>query len=126
MALFVGLCGLYICPLMLGYAGWYSVKSYREFLFFVPFQQLFLIGPVLYFYIQSLLNSEFRLTKRDYFHFLPATIYLIYSLIVFIIDKWVLDNFYFYADGRDKDLDFWYQMSGLISMLIYLVLGLKY
>ena len=126
LALFVGLCGLYICPFMLGYAGWYSIKSYREFLFFIPFQQLFLIGPVLYFYIQSLLNPDFEVSKRDYLHFTPAVLYLLYSLVIFITDKWILDDFYFYADGRDKDLDFWYQMSGLISMLMYLFLGLRY
>ena len=126
LALFVGLCALYICPFMLGYAGWYSIKSYREFLFFIPFQQLFLIGPVLYFYIQSLLNPDFEVSKRDYLHFTPAVLYLLYSLVIFITDKWILDDFYFYADGRDKDLDFWYQMSGLISMLMYLFLGLRY
>ena len=126
LALFVGLCALYICPFMLGYAGWYSIKSYREFLFFIPFQQLFLIGPVLYFYIQSLLNPDFEVSKRDYLHFIPTALYLLYSLVIFITDKWILDDFYFYADGRDKDLDFWYQMSGLISMLMYLFLGLRY
>ncbi|GAB5399893.1 MAG: hypothetical protein Aureis2KO_14780 [Aureisphaera sp.] len=44
---------------------------------------------------------------------------------MFVTDKWILDEFYFYADGRDKDLDFWYQMAGLISMLFYLVLSLN-
>lgn len=125
LALFILLGGLYICPFMLGYAGWYSVKSYREFLFFVPFQQLLLIGPVLYFCIQSLLNSQFQLVRKDALHFLPAGLYLLYSLVVFIVDKWVLDEFYFYADGQDKDLDFWYQMAGLLSMLFYLFMSLK-
>jgi AraC-like DNA-binding protein len=126
LAAFVFLGGLYICPFMLGYAGWYSIKSYREFLFFVPFQQLFLIGPVFYFYLESLLSQDFRVTKKEIIHFLPATFYLIYSLVVFVGDKLFLDEFYFYADGRDKDLDFWYQFSGLISMMFYLALSLKH
>ncbi|MEQ8549998.1 MAG: helix-turn-helix domain-containing protein [Cyclobacteriaceae bacterium] len=111
---------------MLGYAGWYSVKSYREFLFFVPFQQLFLIGPIIFFYTQSLLNKDFKLSKKHYIHFLPAILYMAYSIIVFITDTWVLEEFYFYADGRDKDLAFWYQMTGLVSMLFYLILSLKF
>ncbi|MEM9984856.1 MAG: helix-turn-helix transcriptional regulator [Bacteroidota bacterium] len=37
-----------------------------------------------------------------------------------------MDEFYFYAGGRDKDLDFWYQMAGLISMLFYLFKALQY
>lgn len=122
---FVLLSGLYICPFMLGYAGWYSKRAYREFLFFVPFQQLFLLGPIIYFYLLSLLNQSFQLKRRDYLHFLPALLYLLYTLIIFIVDKLILDRFYFYADGRDKDLAFWYQMSGLISMLLYLCLSLK-
>ncbi|MEM9824736.1 MAG: helix-turn-helix transcriptional regulator [Bacteroidota bacterium] len=126
LAAFVFLGGLYICPFMFGYAGWYSVRSYREFLFFVPFQQLFLIGPVFFFYVRSLLNRELKLTSLDYIHFLPAFAYLIYSLVVFITDKLILDEFYFYANGRDKDLAFWYQMAGLISMLFYLFNSLKH
>jgi len=126
LGLFVLLCGLYICPFMLGYAGWYSIKSYREFLFFIPFQQLFLIGPIIFFYTKSLLNKDFKLLKTHYIHFLPAALYLCYSLIVFVVDTWILSEFYFYADGRDKDLAFWYQMTGLVSMLFYLILSYQY
>lgn len=126
LAIFICLGGLYICPFMLGYADWYAKKSYREFLFFVPFQQLFLIGPVFFFYVKTLLNSNLKLTSKDFPHFLPAILYLIYSLIVFIADKLILEEFYFYADGKDKDLDFWYQMAGLISMLFYLFMSLKH
>lgn len=124
LGLFTLLCGLYIAPFLLGYAGWYSIKTYREILFFLPLQQLFLIGPVIYFYTKSLLDKDFVLSKKELLHFLPAIGYLIYSLIIFIVDKLLLDEFYFYADGRDKDLDFWYQMAGLISMLYYLLSSL--
>ncbi|MEL6945470.1 MAG: AraC family transcriptional regulator, partial [Bacteroidota bacterium] len=126
LAAFIFLGGLYICPFMLGYAGWYTTNSYAEFLFFVPFQQLFLLGPVFFFYVKTLLNSNSKLNRKDIIHFLPAIIYLIYSLIVFIGDKFIFEEFYFYADRRDKDLDFWYQISGLISMLFYLFMSLKH
>ncbi|MDX1463073.1 MAG: AraC family transcriptional regulator, partial [Marinirhabdus sp.] len=126
LALFIFLCGLYICPFLLGYGGWYSKRAYREFLFFMPFQQLFLIGPVLYFYVQSLLNFEYKFSKKDVIHLLPALAYGGYSVLVWIVDRWILNEFYFYADGQDKDLDFWYQMAGLISMLLYLGLSLRY
>lgn len=126
LAAFIFLGGLYICPFMLGYAGWYGRNSYKEFLFFVPFQQLFLIGPVFYFYVQTLLDRMKVFSRKDLIHFLPAIIYLIYSLVVFIVDKLILEEFYFYADDRDKDLVFWYQMSGLLSMLFYLFISLRY
>lgn len=111
---------------MLGYANWYSQKLTREILFFIPFMQVLLIGPVVYFYTKSLLNIGFKLSRIDYLHFVPALLYAIYSLIIFITDKLILDKFYFYADGRDKDLANWYQVAGLISMAIYLVLSLRY
>ena len=38
----------------------------------------------------------------------------------------VAEEVYFYADGRDNDLDPWYQVAGLLSMAIYFGLSLKY
>lgn len=127
---------MYLVPYMLGYAGWYSdgltitIFSFKLFtvniLFFVPFMQVLLIGPVVYFYTKSILNASFKISKNDYIHFLPAVLYGIYSLIIFVTDKLVLDDYYFYADGRDKDLANWYQIAGLISMAFYLILSLRY
>ena len=91
-----------------------------------PFQQLLLIGPVIYFYTQSLLNKSFQLSKKDFWHFFPALAYFVYTLIVFVTDKLILHQYYFYADGQDKDLDPWYQVAGLVSMLLYLYLSLRY
>ena len=105
---------------MLGYANWYDGGLTREILFFIPFMQVLLIGPVVYFYTKSLLNSNFKLSKKDYFHFAPTILYTIYSLVIFVTDKLILDEYYFYANSRDKDLANWYQVAGLISMAIYL------
>lgn len=126
LSLLLFLCTMYIAPYMLGYANWYSSRVTREILFFVPFMQVLLIGPVVYFYTKSLLDTNFKLTKKDWIHFLPSLLYFIYSLLVFVVDKLILDEFYFYADGRDKDLANWYQAAGLVSMSFYLVLSLRY
>ncbi len=123
---FVLLSTLYISPFLFGYAGWYSKKIYREILFFIPLQQLFLIGPIIYFYVRSLLNKSFNIEKRDLLHFLPAILYMVYSIVVFVSDKFIFSEYYFYADGQDKDLSYWYQIAGLISMLCYLFLSLRY
>ena len=126
LSLLLLLCTMYIMPHMLGYANWYSSETTREILFFIPFMQVFLIGPVVFFYTKSLLNTKFSLERKDYWHFLPAILYGIYSLIVFVTDKLILDEYYFYADGRDKDLSDWYQALGLTSMGIYLTLSLRF
>lgn len=121
---FLFLCCCYIAPFMLGYSGWYGMDGYREFLFFVPFQQFFLIGPIIYCYTKSLLDTDFHLRGKDWWHFLPGALYLLYSLVVFITDVFLLDAYYFYADGRDKDLALWYQITGLLAMIIYSALSL--
>lgn len=126
LGVFVVLCAMYIMPFMLGYAGWYSGGIYREIMFFVPFQQLLLIGPAIFFYTQSLLNKSFRLSKQDIIHFVPAILYLLYSIIVFVTDKLILGEYYFYADNRDKDLAPWYQVAGFVSMTFYLILSLRF
>ncbi|KOY51573.1 helix-turn-helix domain-containing protein [Polaribacter dokdonensis] len=120
------LCAMYIAPYMLGYANWYANKVTIEILFFIPFMQVLLIGPVIYFYTKSLLNPSFKIDKKDRLHFIPALLYLAYSLVVFVTDKLILDEFYFYSDGRDKDLANWYQTAGVISMSYYLILSLKH
>ena len=126
LSLLLFLCALYITPYMFGYAGWYSKDVTADILFFLPLMQVLLIGPVVYFYTRSLLNVDFKLSKSHLIHFVPAILYGIYSLAVFVTDKFILDEYYFYADGRDKDLSNWYQMTGLVSMSFYLVLSLKH
>ncbi|SHG73746.1 helix-turn-helix domain-containing protein [Winogradskyella jejuensis] len=126
LSLLLFLYAMYITPYMLGYANWYSEKITADILFFIPFMQVLLIGPVVYFYTKSQLNSGFKLSKKDYIHFVPAVLYAIYSLIVFVTDKLILDDYYFYADGRDKDMSNWYQATGLVSMAFYLGLSLHY
>ncbi|WP_298221161.1 AraC family transcriptional regulator [Flavobacterium sp.] len=126
LSLFVFLCSLYIAPWMLGFAGWYDTQPYRDILFFVPFQHLFLVGPVIFFYTQSLLNPGFRFTRKDGLHFIPGMLYLIYILTIAAYDLLVVKDYYFYADGMDKDFDNWYQKLGFVSMLFYFVMSLRY
>ncbi len=126
LSLFIVLCCFYICPWMLGHAGWYTRQPYRDTMFYVPFQQLLFLGPLIYLYTQSLLNQSFRFTRSEWLHFIPGFIYLGYSLVIFITDKWVLGEYYFYLDEKDKDLAIWYQITGLVSMVIYFLLSLRY
>ena len=126
LSFFLLLCSLYIAPWMLGFAGWYDTQPYRDFLFYIPFQQLYFIGPAIFFYIQSLLNPSFKFGKKDWLHLLPGMLYLFYSIIIVVTDKLILKEYYFLADGSDRDFDAWYQYSGFISMVWYFILSLRY
>ena len=111
---------------MLGFAGWYSLQPYKDILFYFPLQQTLIIGPAIYFYTQSLLNPQFEFTKKHWLHLVPAGLYLFYSVIIFITDKLILHQYYFYANGKDKDFETWYQLIGLVSMVTYAALSLRY
>ena len=126
LSVFVFLCSLYIAPWMLGFAGWYDNQPYRDILFYMPFQHLFLVGPIIFFYTQSLLNPNFKFSFKNSVHFIPGILYIIYILIIWIYDKFIVHEYYFYEDGMDKDFDFWYQKSGLVSMLFYFILTIRY
>jgi AraC-like DNA-binding protein len=126
LSLFVFLCSLYIAPWMLGFAGWYDNQPYRDILFYVPFQHLFLVGPIIFFYTQSLLNPSFQFSKKEAIHLIPGLLYLMYIVAIWIYDQFIFGDYYFYKDGMDKDFDDWYQKLGLISMIVYFILSLRY
>ena len=126
LSLFIFLCVLFIAPWMLGFAGWYDNQPYREILFYTPLQHLFFIGPVMFFYVQSLLNPSFKFGKKEWLHLLPGILYLLYCLVMVVADKFLLSQKYFIADNMDRDFDKWYQYTGLASMLIYFFITLRY
>lgn len=126
LSLFLFLCILYISPWMTGFAGWYDTQPYRDILFYTPFQHLYFIGPVIYFYVQSLLNPSFRFGKKEWLQLVPGLLYLLYSVVMVTTDKLVLGDYYFLASGVDPDFDTWYQLTGFVSMLVYFLLAFRY
>ena len=126
LSLFIFLCCLYIAPWMLGFAGWYDNQPYRDFLFYMPFQHLFFLGPIIFFYTQSLLNPSFKFSKTEAIHLLPGILYLLYIVSIWIYDTFIFGDYYFYADGLDKDFEDWYQKLGLLSMIAYFIMSIRY
>lgn len=126
LGIFLLLCILYISPWMLGFGGWYDRQPYRDIIFYTPFLHLFFIGPVIFFYVQQLLNPSFKFGKAERLHLVPGVLYLIYSLVMVVTDKLVLHKYYFLADGTDRDFDAWYQLTGTLSMSIYFLLSIRY
>lgn len=126
LSIFVFICSLFVFPWMVGFAGWYNTQPYRDLLFYTPFQHLFLIGPIIYFYTQSLLNPSFRLNKKNALHFLPGIVYIIYITALWIYDKFIYGDYYFYKNGIDKDFDSWYQYLGFLSMTIYFIFSIRF
>jgi AraC-like DNA-binding protein len=126
LSLFLLLCILYIAPWMLGFADWYDNQPYRDILFYVPMQHLYFMGPVIFIYVQSLLNPSFRFGKKEWLHLVPGILYLLFCVIMAVTDKLILKRYFFLADGQDRDFDDWYQYTGLASMIFYFVISLRY
>jgi AraC-like DNA-binding protein len=129
LGFFLIMCILYICPWMLGYAGWYwgtECLECRNFMFYVPMNHTLLMGPVIFMYIRTLLNPGFEFSKLDRWHFVPGIAYIIWTIVVAVTDLLVLKRYYLMDGQNDPDFDTWYQAIGFFSLLIYLVLSLRY
>ena len=125
---FLVVADLSVIPWMVGFAGWYDepARFYKEILFYTPFVHGLFTGPLLYFYVKSLTNFKFRFKKTDWLHFLPGLLYLIWTIIVVVVDKLLLKKYYLMNGQTDPDFDLWYQILQKISIIVYLVLAIRY
>lgn len=123
---FLFFSALFIFPWMSGFAGWYDTQPYREILFYTPFIHALFFGPLLYLYLKSLTNSTYQIKKFDYYHFLPGFAYIIWSVIVVLVDKLFVGHYYLMNGHSDPDFDKWYSITWSVSILVYLVLSIRY
>lgn len=122
LSAFLFLCSLFIAPWMLGFAGWYDGRiclECRNFLFYAPLQQTLVMGPLIYFYVRTVLHPQQSFTKKDLLHFIAGSIYLLWCLVVAVTDQVILRRYYLMNGENDPDFDSWYQLAGLISLLVY-------
>ena len=72
---------------MLGFAGWYDTHDFfTSFMFYFPFSNVVILGPILYFYFKSLTNVDFKFHKKHLKHFILPIIWLILIYVKFGID----------------------------------------
>jgi AraC-like DNA-binding protein len=64
-----------------GYSNWFGSDTLRVIAEFVPMVFVMPAGPLMYFYIKASLDPDFRLTKKQYRHFLPVIIDLVPTFI---------------------------------------------
>ncbi len=128
LGLFLALAGLYVIPWMTGFAGWYEETNslYREILFYTPFLHGLLLGPLLYFYVKSITNFSFQFRKFDWLHFLPGILYIIWCIVVVVVDKLIVKDYYLMNGEEDPDFQGWYQWIQRLSIIIYLLLTIRY
>ncbi len=125
---FLFLAALYVVPWMTGFAGWYDGfrGPFREILFYTPFVHGLFIGPLLFLYVKSITNFQFRIQKTQWLHFIPGFLYLLWCIVVVVVDKLIVKEYYLMNGVNDPDFDGWYQFVQKLSILIYLVLSIRY
>lgn len=125
---FLFLAALYVVPWMTGFAGWYDGfrGPFREILFYTPFVHGLFIGPLFYLYVRSITNFQFRIQKIQWLHFMPGFLYLLWCIVVVVVDKLIVKEYYLMNGVNDPDFDGWYQFVQKLSILIYLFLSIRY
>ncbi len=102
LGLILLLNGIKIAFWMLGFAGWYnSHDGFTSFMFYFPFNNLILLGPLLYFYFLSLTNADFHFKKKHRIHFIIPVLWLI-----FIISKFLIDYVSFYPFAVSEETQY--------------------
>jgi AraC-like DNA-binding protein len=86
-ALIAALC-IFNLGWMLGFMGIYVLG---QELWFFPHDVGLVIGPIIYYYLKTQINTDFQFTKQDFKHFIPYCIYFIYHLALFLMGKNMVD-----------------------------------
>ncbi len=88
----------------------------------LPISFFLVMGPLLYFYIKSTVLLQFRMTFRDWIHFLPAFILLLLQFAMFLLTTFFANT---NLGGLTFPLQLTEQISGLVSFFVYGFLGLQ-
>ncbi len=124
---------LFVAQWMLGFAGWYDAHDWRTTLmFYVKWNHLAALGPLIYFYFRSLTNTNFRWHPRDALHFLPAAVLLVPALAALCYD-WIYvfgvrDTAFTYFHGTRGPAQEWLNEGGgfdetVVSVLVWVQLS---
>jgi len=92
-------------------------------LYFLPIFYSFAFGPLIYFYVKSLTNSQIRFERTHWWHFLPvavqAGLYVFLSLCSYEFRNWFWASVHYPITYSIEFDGTW------LSLLVYLVLSLR-
>ncbi|MEZ4824778.1 MAG: AraC family transcriptional regulator [Bacteroidia bacterium] len=121
LGLLIFLAGIVLLPYMLGFMG---IPVIWTTLLFFPTDPGLLLGPVVYFYLVSLTDNEFRFRKKHLWHLIPFLLFVIYRLIVFFQGKAFVQIWM-----EEVDIPFvrlYVEIATLASNYFYLFLTIKH
>ena len=113
------------------YKGVYELNEFTRFIHdIMPMVVIMPIGPLIYFYVRSLINPGSRLNKKAWIHFLPIIIDLIPKIagLVLHISFWLGYSISTRAEYRALDdlYNHYADIPRWISVTFYLILAIRY
>ncbi len=70
----------------IGFMGWYDTFRNTKINYYLVNLSLFM-APLLYFYVKSITTSNFKFSKKKYFHFIPGVLYFLFKVVVLAYDS---------------------------------------
>ncbi len=70
----------------IGFMGWYDTFRNTKINYYLVNLTLFM-APLLYFYVKSVTTSDFKFTKKGYYHFIPGVLYFLFKMVVLAYDS---------------------------------------
>ncbi|MDH7446509.1 helix-turn-helix domain-containing protein [Aquimarina sp. 2201CG14-23] len=86
LALLIFITGYHRTTYTIGFMDWYDTYRNTKINYWLIALSL-AIGPLLYFYVKSITTSNFKFRKKDFIHFVPVSIYVLYKIAIFIYDS---------------------------------------
>ena len=133
LAAFILLIALCCLDVYLEHQGWWNGSAVGSLLSaLLPLIMAMPLGPLAYFYIRSLEEPEFRLTRADRRHFYPVVIDLLPHAAVLVVVVLALLGFFRKTHGVQgfgvvyDEYNQYADIPRWISFTIYLVLGTRY
>lgn len=85
LSLLLLITGYHTTTYTIGFMDWYDTfRNTKINYWLIDF--ILAVGPLVYFYVKSLTQPYFKFQKKDFLHFVPALVFYIYKMGIFIYD----------------------------------------
>ncbi|WP_298317102.1 AraC family transcriptional regulator [uncultured Aquimarina sp.] len=85
LSILIFITGYHRTTYTIGFMDWYDTYRNTKINYWLIALSL-AIGPLLYFYVKSITTSNFKFRKKDFIHFIPVSLYIIYKISILIYD----------------------------------------
>jgi AraC-like DNA-binding protein/glucose uptake protein GlcU len=113
----------------IGFMGWYDTFQNTKINYFLVSLDL-AMGPMIYLYLRSMLKPKIRFGKKDWLHFVPVVVFILYRLVVLLHDAGQPDWAIGYEGEWQRDIHLPYVMPfhrllEYSSALLYLAFSVQ-